>query len=230
MDLSHWANGIKQTGGIPLDTARAVWHRRGARVASQVALSSTEAGQNIPDFAVGRKALNPKGLSTVSLWKLTNFSGGEPQLLNIHLCPSVFICGIPWLLTWSARWRLAMPESSASIRLKRSRSCKPFSTPACATTPRRWPPASLARRWNQGSWTHPAGRTGWSSSWARPAGKATGPGGHSAEGFAPRRPRRHARHDGDGLPHGPGRRPVQVRSGRHRRADDGRRMGRSWSS
>ena len=31
-----------------------------------VALSSTEAGQNIPQFAVGRKALNPKVLSTVS--------------------------------------------------------------------------------------------------------------------------------------------------------------------
>jgi hypothetical protein len=29
-----------------------------------VALSSTEAGQNIPRFAVGRKALNPKVLNT----------------------------------------------------------------------------------------------------------------------------------------------------------------------
>ena len=48
------------------------------------ALSSMEAGQNIPRFAVGRKALNPKALSTVSPTKTHQLFGRRALNKNVR--------------------------------------------------------------------------------------------------------------------------------------------------
>ena len=74
MRLSLWANGSLKGRRFPREeTARAVWHPCGARVARQRCPILRKGGANITGLAVGCKALNAMGLGISTVASFTTF-------------------------------------------------------------------------------------------------------------------------------------------------------------